>query len=279
MVKRLLSAVVAIPLGLLMLYINSKILYVSAFSVLGVMAVYEVLLATKYVQNKVLSVFALVFAFAVPYMFCFQGTRENIIMLSFAFVIGLFCIMLFMHDKVSFAQVTLVGFIVVCVPLSFISMEFLWELAGEHGMFCILYVLAVTWLSDAGAYFVGSSIGKHKMAPKISPKKTWEGFFGGVVFAGVFAALLCYGYKFVMKSLFETSVQMDIKFLVVTGLLCSALGVLGDLSASIIKRECSVKDFGNIMPGHGGVLDRFDSILFAAPFVYLLFQVYFPIMK
>lgn len=132
----------------------------------------------------------------------------------------------------------------------------------------ILWLPFVTaWFSDSSAYFVGVSIGKHKLCPKISPKKTVEGAIGGIL--GCSFLTLVFG---IVVNYFGTDYPLI--HLAVIGLLCGVTSELGDLAASYIKRFCGVKDFGNIIPGHGGILDRFDSIMFTAPtvFYYFLFM-------
>jgi len=147
-----------------------------------------------------------------------------------------------------------------------------------HRTFALVYALTIAWISDSGAFFAGTFFGKHKMAPEISPKKTWEGFAGGIVTAVLFGFLLGKGYEWVtVLFIGELTFSVNVWFLAVLAIPCAVLGVLGDFSASILKRECAVKDFGSIMPGHGGVLDRFDSVLFVMPFVYLVFMRYFPV--
>ncbi|MDR0223200.1 MAG: phosphatidate cytidylyltransferase [Oscillospiraceae bacterium] len=284
MARRIISALIAVPVGILVLWIDNKELVITACAVLAVAAVYEILLATKYLQNRFLSVFSFIFVFSAPFIlnYGFLNTRY----ISFAFIVGLFVIMLFNHKKVKLAEVALVAFVSICIPFSLASLGFFYNADPEHfgafsahRTFCVVYALTITWISDAGAYFTGTLLGKHKMAPDISPKKTWEGFFGGIITAAVFGVLLGKGYElwefvFTGGNTFST----DVIFLSALAVCCSLLGVLGDLSASLIKRECSVKDFGNIMPGHGGVLDRFDSVLFVAPLVYLVFLWYFPVI-
>jgi phosphatidate cytidylyltransferase len=195
-------------------------------------------------------------------------------------------VMIYKHEKVSFEAVSLVGFVSICIPLSLSCLLFikiLPEESGlpkEHGMFLMIFTLTAIWIGDAGAYFIGTKLGKHKMAPKISPKKSWEGFIGGLIFSGIigFAAPLVYGLVYT-ELIGRNGIETNQLFFVITAVICSALGVVGDFSASLVKRQCAVKDFGNIMPGHGGVLDRFDSVLFAAPFMYQVLLIFdFPIM-
>ena len=129
----------------------------------------------------------------------------------------------------------------------------------------ILYLLAMTWIVDAGGYFVGKAFGRHSMAPRISPKKTWEGAVGGAlvgIMASVWAAPWLPGHT--------TRVEM-----LCLGLVLSVTGQLGDLVESAFKRQAQVKDSGNFLPGHGGMLDKVDSLLFNAPVLYafLIFYV------
>lgn len=141
------------------------------------------------------------------------------------------------------------------------SIPLLRRLDGGLGWLCL--VLVVTWSADTGAYFAGRSFGRKKLYERVSPKKTWEGVYGGMAVA-VCGVFVMDAYWLQALSLVEC---------IVLGLGLSALGVLGDLAESLVKRTYGVKDSGNIMPGHGGLLDRIDSLLFVAPalYGYLLF--------
>ncbi len=128
--------------------------------------------------------------------------------------------------------------------------------AAAHGAWLVLYVFATTWGADAGAYFAGIRWGKHPLAPRLSPKKTVEGAVGGIV-----AAML-------MSLLWGTWIGLPWLHCLILGPILGALGEVGDLAESALKRDLGIKDFGGILPGHGGVLDRFDSLLFSAPVAY-----------
>ena len=133
----------------------------------------------------------------------------------------------------------------------------------------LLYLLFCAWFGDSGAYFAGTFFGKHKLCPNISPKKTFEGLVGGVVTVGIVTTILLVVYNnFILGEQ-----QLSYPVLIPLSMVASLVGVVGDLSASVIKREYSVKDFGNIMPGHGGVLDRFDSVILVAPFLYVVMSM------
>ena len=123
----------------------------------------------------------------------------------------------------------------------------------------IFFLLIVVWLGDAGAYYVGKRFGKHKLAPRISPKKTVEGLVGGII-TSVIAAVVIHLTFFP---------QMQLIHAIIVGIVLSVTGVIGDLAESMWKRSAAVKDSGTLIPGHGGFLDRFDSILFTAPILYV----------
>ena len=124
-------------------------------------------------------------------------------------------------------------------------------------------VMASVWINDACAYLVGSAIGRHKLVPKISPKKSWEGFFGGIL-----GSLLTW---IVLALIPQTGVTMPVA--IVAGIVCGVTGVIGDLVESRIKRGAGVKDSGNLIPGHGGLLDRSDSLLFVGVSAYFILRM------
>lgn len=133
----------------------------------------------------------------------------------------------------------------------------------EHGFFCLLFAVLSGCITDIFAYITGKSIGKHKLCPVISPQKTVEGSVGGIV--GTVAALLLLGFAL------EKAQVVQVNFIALTfyAVLSSIVGQFGDLSMSSVKRCLGVKDYGNLFPGHGGILDRFDSLLYIAPFICL----------
>lgn len=144
---------------------------------------------------------------------------------------------------------TLLGIIYVALPFACLSI-----LRGERGAWGILLPLIFIWCNDIGAFVIGSLLGKHKLAPGISPKKSWEGFVGGLVITMVvgFALIPTFGPSYG-------------NYLIVMPLAMGLMAVLGDLVESMLKRHVGVKDSGNFLPGHGGFLDRFDAMLFALP--------------
>jgi phosphatidate cytidylyltransferase len=154
--------------------------------------------------------------------------------------------------------VKLIGYIV----LPFIIIAKIPMLTDHYTPSIIIGIFILIWTNDTFAYVVGKSIGKNKLFERISPKKTIEGFIGGMVFAVLAGILIALYY-----------VQMSVFIWIVTAFAVSVLGTVGDLVESKFKRIAHVKDSGNIMPGHGGVLDRLDSIIFVAPFLFLFYKI------
>ncbi|MGN7386783.1 phosphatidate cytidylyltransferase [Sporosarcina sp. SAFN-015] len=132
-----------------------------------------------------------------------------------------------------------------------------------YGFEYVFYALLVIWTTDSGAYFVGRKIGKRKLWPEISPNKTVEGFLGGIVFAVLFACVIQIFYP----------IAPSYGMLIIVTIIASIVGQLGDLVESALKRHFGVKDSGNLLPGHGGILDRFDSLLFVLPLIHFLHLV------
>lgn len=150
----------------------------------------------------------------------------------------------------------------VYIPLT-LTTAVLMRSGMDDGMYLIFLLLIIEWLTDSGAYFIGTAFGKHKLMPRVSPKKSIEGALGGIA-AAVVAALLL--------NLFTHIAPYWL--IVIIAVVVSVAGQLGDLGESAVKRWAKVKDSGNLIPGHGGILDRFDSMFFAAPVTYLIFSIY-----
>ena len=171
--------------------------------------------------------------------------------------------------KIQLKKAWIVFLISLVFPILYNSIAYL--RLQEHGLWYVILVIISCFGTDTGAYFIGRAFGTHKLAPIISPKKTIEGFIGGIAINVV--AYLIVG--FILR--FAVDIPIRLPLLAGLGVVCGALDQFGDLSMSAIKRNFGVKDFGNLMPGHGGVLDRFDSLLFVGSFV-CVFITWIPIL-
>ena len=182
-------------------------------------------------------------------------------------VVSTLCVYIFCYPEFDNKQVA--GGIFGLIYTSFMMSFIYYTRELENGVFLIWLIFITSWVSDTGAYFVGSAIGKHKMTPNLSPKKSWEGAIGGILIAGCAAALygLFYAKHFNLR-------LYAIAIFGLIGCLGAFLAMCGDLVASAFKRNNNVKDYSKLIPGHGGVLDRFDSVLFTAPLVYFLIVLF-----
>lgn len=179
--------------------------------------------------------------------------------LTAAFVI--FVTWLRKHKEIRYEQIFFVLASMILVPQAMTTMIRIEHTDSKNGLFLLIMALCGAWIADTGAYFTGVAIGKHKLCPEISPKKTIEGFIGGILTTAIaYTAAFSIYYGFTAK-------RAVIAF--VTGAFCAVVGAIGDLSASMVKRQIGFKDYGKIMPGHGGLMDRFDSVLFVLPTFYV----------
>ena len=191
------------------------------------------------------------------------------------YVVVLLIISLIDYESIRFNHVAITLFASLVIPFGFSSFVLVRDaylytniLNGnkKECIFFIFLALGSAWVTDAGAYFVGKKFGKHKMAPHISPKKTWEGAIGGVIVALVFNMCMLLAFD----KLYIHGPAFKYWYIIPVSLILSVMGMLGDLTASAVKRNYGIKDFGGLLPGHGGVLDRFDSCLFTMPTMYVI---------
>ncbi len=186
------------------------------------------------------------------------------LVLAFILIVAFIYIM-FMKEKHSIIDITITLFSLLYIPFMFSFVKLL--MLMEHGRAWVLFAILGASMSDTFAYEIGSRFGKRKLCEKISPKKTVEGAIAGIIGVVISYVILA----LILNRFFDMNINLI--FITVMGILTSIIGQFGDLSASVIKRYCGIKDFGTIMPGHGGILDRLDSLLFTAPMVYIFVKI------
>ena len=226
-------------------------------------ATYELLHNTGIVENKWMLWGSVVFAALQTLVIAFS-MMVGLPMSALPFVLyAAFTLIFFAASRRSFVWK---GFgLTLYATIGFGSLGFMritWgAFESSFGLVLVLLPMVIAWMSDTGAYFTGVFFGKHKMAPVISPKKTWEGFFGGWIISVGLTVLYGVICNAILNEIFE------LWLLAILAAVLAPLSVVGDLLASWVKRRTGIKDYGNIMPGHGGVMDRFDSVVFIAPMV------------
>ena len=257
---RVLSAVLGIPLILFVLYFRGLYLYlfVAAISIVGLFEYYRAMSNIRINTNKIFG-YITVIIYYIMFLMPITFDRPGFIV-AFS-VMALFTIeIITQKHNITEISITLLG--IVYIPFLFSHLLFIEKL--KYGNIILWLPFLTAWFTDTFAYFVGVYMGRTKLCPKISPRKTVEGFFGGILGSVVLS---------IVSGLIINSFGVDIKIIhfMAAGFLCAIASVLGDLAASYIKRFTGIKDFGNIIPGHGGILDRFDSILFTIPVIYYYF--------
>lgn len=258
MLTRIISGAVLVVVVSLIFAANSvnPVITVLCLALLAGIAAFEALYNTKTVKNKIITTLALLYTFIAT--LCYTFSPDIVTGVTVLYVILTIALSVFFHKEISY-QVCLS---LICIPviLAF-AFNCIYQIYAE-GIAFLLLVINFSAICDCGAYFVGVTMGKHKLCPELSPKKTIEGAVGGIASSLIVTVVITFVF----------SLQEDlVKLLVLTPVLC-VVGMVGDLFASLIKRSVGIKDYGKLIPGHGGILDRFDSILLIAPSMIFLLK-------
>ncbi len=260
-------AVVFVPVIFVVIYALPSIAIPIALAVLCALAVYEALCATNFLKHTRIAGYSIVLAAVIPF-WVYLGSRGDWALAGvFLYVFLLFCETIASRNTLGLERLGGAFFLTLFIPLGLTS--FIRIQAGPEWRFYILFPFVAAFLSDAFALFAGMAFGKHKLAPELSPKKTVEGAVGGLV--GAVVSMMVYGLFW--ETCFGVDGTLSYPLLALYGALGSVVSQVGDLSFSCIKREYGIKDFGNILPGHGGILDRFDSVIFCAPLMEVLLDL------
>lgn len=258
MLTRILTASVLIPILVVVLIFSHTLLFPIIWALIALIAVFELLRALGTVRSIASTWPAYPIAAGLPFVAFFadgSGIKWKIALCALAFLLlWLFGAAVFCRGRLTFAQISSSFTGVIYISLAFFAMQLL-RFDVPMGRYLYLLIFIGPWVTDTFAYFCGRFFGKHKLIPEISPKKTVEGAVGGTVFGAV--AFVVFGI--VMQRAYGLDVNYPM--LAVSGLLTAVVSQLGDLIASLIKREHGVKDYSSLFPGHGGVMDRFDSVL------------------
>ncbi|MBO5129619.1 MAG: CDP-archaeol synthase [Oscillospiraceae bacterium] len=260
MKTRVITAAVLIPVLLVILLAAPKIVAALIWGVMMSIGAYELLYRTELVRETKLVIYAAVMAFCVTMWSYFEAIHAWGLIGLMAYTMLLFGEMMRSHVKMTFDKICLClvgGFLVPFLLSSLIRIHVM-----KLGKYLVLIPFIVAFASDAGAYFAGRYFGAHKLAPVISPHKTIEGAIGGVICAIVAMVI----YTVILDLPFKNfDFSVNYLYAVIYGLGGSLVGVMGDLCFSVIKRQTGIKDYGNLIPGHGGILDRFDSMMLVGP--------------
>ena len=271
MLTRILAACVGLPLLLAVVLFLPPVATAILFALACGVAAYEMLWRTGILKHRRILVYTVVAAMAnVRWSWlraCSIVSEQTLWLCAllglFVYFCALFCELLAAHTELRFTAVCVALFSGFVYPFLIGALVRLRGMDG--GKFYILVAFLLSMVADSGAYFVGRACGKHKLAPIVSPKKTVEGAVGGVVCNIVFLCL----YTLLLNNCFGFT-QVNYFYAAIYGVLGAAASIVGDLTLSVVKRQVGIKDYGNLIPGHGGILDRFDSTMLVAPLTELL---------
>ena len=266
MLVRIISSLVLFPILFALVYYGGLPLKIGTIFV-SVIGMYEFY---KAICKKIMPIHYLGVIFALIYLLVLDTVFFQISDL----IVGIFLLlslifMVFNYKNISIFDVALTFFGVCYIPLIYLIRGF------EYGNYTVWLPFICAWACDTGAYFIGITLGKHKLTPELSPKKTIEGAIGGVVFSAVFCGI--YGIfiasrEVEIEHIFNNNTVTIISF-VLLGIIGAIFAQFGDLTASATKRRFNIKDYGKLIPGHGGILDRFDSVIFTAGICYVLLKI------
>lgn len=260
MMKRIITGLITAAAWFAMLLMGSYHLFWAVLTIIGIICANEYFSMVLKGNDKKFIVLATLCS-VLPLFFIYTPDLAHLNAGMIIGILSLFGILIYSYPRIERPFDLCLRLLFGLIYCGFLAGHIMLILALDQGPHWLIALTVITTCSDSGAYFVGKSIGKHKLCPHISPGKTIEGFLGGIVSAalgGVIIGLILFP-------------EMNLLTIALWAIPLSILGVLGDLSESIIKRATNTKDSGSILPGHGGILDRIDSLLFCGPaFYYIL---------
>lgn len=259
MAKRIITGACLIAVLIPLLIFSDTWAFPISLSIVSMLCVFEMLRCIGFHKNVALTLPLYAFALAFPPLLRFF--KEDVafvakiaIMCVMLYLIYLFAFIIFSHGKILYSDALTMCVTVFYILLAINTLIYIRDF--EKGQYIYLLTFIGAWVTDTFAYFTGVFFGKHKLIEDVSPKKTIEGSVGGTLFCAIGFVVLG-----LIVGAIDTSVEPNLVFLAISGILIAIISQLGDLIMSVIKRHYGIKDYGKLLPGHGGVLDRFDSIL------------------
>lgn len=261
---RLVSGIILLAIAVTVVVLGDNVLFgtLLVISLVGLAELYKIMK----IERSVLGIIGYLTAI-IYYALVFFGLEKYLLLLFIGFLLMLMVtyVMTYPVYRIEQVMTTFFGLFYVSIMMSYIYQT----RVLEDGAVLVWLIFIGAWGSDTCAYCVGMLLGKHKIAPKLSPKKSLEGCIGGVIGAALLGYIYAMftGYKII-------GIENPRLLFAIIGACASIISQFGDLAASAIKRNYDIKDYGRLIPGHGGILDRFDSIIFTAPIVYYLALLY-----
>ncbi|MBR3972296.1 MAG: phosphatidate cytidylyltransferase [Ruminococcus sp.] len=264
MKTRIITAAVGVAFVVMLMIFgeSTPFLYSIVLGLANAVACMEFLTARKLQKSPLVMLTTLAYALVTPMI----AVTRFWYLPVYIYALLMFAYMIFLRLTLNLKDITF-GFAgVFVISSAFLVMSRLVVCSGGWYSFFFVISVVAPWCADSAAYFTGSFMGKRKLCPAISPHKTVEGAIGGV-FGSVAGAMIS---GLVFQFIVYDNIRINFGALMIIGLFCAVVSVIGDLVFSVVKRDCGIKDYGSLMPGHGGLLDRVDSVIFCVPFVYFI---------
>lgn len=276
MKTRVLTGTLILAVILPILFFSEYVIYPIALGFFCLAALFEIFGVIGVKKQLAIVIPSYVLAFCLPFFVYFAPNANRVAYLYFLFgallifMMYLFCVMVLKKGALSYSKIAEVFMLVTYVTTSFTSLCLIRYI--DNGKVILFLVFIGSWVTDTFAYLTGTLIGKHKLIPEVSPKKTVEGAIGGTLSAVIFFPL----FGFVAQAVTDGDVKANYLVLVIYAVILAVVAQIGDLLASLIKREYKIKDYGSLLPGHGGIMDRFDSVMAVSILAMLLCMIYPP---
>lgn len=276
MKTRVLTGTIILAVILPIIFFSEYVIYPIALGFFCLAALFEVFGVIGVKKQLAIVIPSYVLAFCLPFFVYFAPDANRVAYLYFLFgallifMMYLFCVMVLKKGALSYSKIAEVFMLAAYVTTSFTALSLIRYI--DNGKFILFLVFIASWVTDTFAYLTGTLIGKHKLIPEVSPKKTVEGAIGGTLSAVIFFPL----FGFIAGLVSGGEVKANYLVLVIYALILAVVAQIGDLLASLIKREYKIKDYGSLLPGHGGIMDRFDSVMSVSVLTMLLCMIYPP---
>lgn len=266
MLKRVITAIVAVIILLPILWLSNTYVFPAAIAIVTCISLFEMFSCLGFKHKFLVTLPAYLIGAALPFLGKLAGEIGPILppvcAVMFVYILYLMMLAVFKHEKYSLNDLAMCYITTLYIIGGFSSIQFLRDMSANNNLYILIFIGA--WITDIFAYFTGVLFGKHKLCEAISPKKTIEGSIGGIFFCAV--AFVLFG----ILVLNTEATLWKCATLALVGVIVSIVSQIGDLSMSLIKRHYGIKDFGKIFPGHGGMLDRFDSIIAVSLTLFIL---------
>ncbi len=269
MIKRVVTGTIFVIVLVVIVMLNIPIVDTISIFILSIMGIYEYNKAFKNKGYNPVSIISYASCLPILLIGNFIDYEYKLVILRMCIptiLIATFVYIIVTGLKHSIIDVAITVMSALYIPFLFSFLKLI--VSMDNGRLLIWYVFLGAFACDTFAYLVGSKFGKKKLCPSISPKKTVEGSIAGIIGTVISYILITY-----IGNVYF-AFNFNIIYMIIAGIFVSIASQFGDFSASIIKRHCEIKDFSDLMPGHGGILDRFDSVLFVAPVVYMFLKIY-----